>query len=63
MLTATVYLLTPKTEAAKCWLDENVASEAWQWLGDGLGIEHRYIEGVWQGIVDAGLEEDFELVS
>jgi hypothetical protein len=27
------------SEAARSWVDENVASEPWQWLGDALCVD------------------------
>ena len=51
----TVFTLTPLSKEARNWLKENVASEPWQWLGNSLVIEHRYIADV----VSAMLEQGF----
>jgi hypothetical protein len=37
-----VVTIAPVSEAARDWIDENVASEPWQWLGGALCIDHRY---------------------
>lgn len=42
----TVTLIRPLTKAAKRWLQENVHSEGWQWWGDALACEPRYVEDV-----------------
>jgi hypothetical protein len=31
--------IKPVSEAARSWVDENVASEPWQWLGDALCVD------------------------
>lgn len=46
----TVVFITPVSEAALQWLDENLALEPWQWLGQGFGIEHRYADEILQAI-------------
>ena len=33
--------IVPVSEAAHQWLDENAASEPWQWQGGALSVEHR----------------------
>lgn len=48
--------IKPISQAATDWLDENVESEGWQWLGRSLSIEHRLAEPVIEGMLDAGLE-------
>lgn len=47
--------LTPNTEQARVWLDENVQSEGWQWLGHTLWIDHRMAENILAGVTDEGL--------
>lgn len=42
------------SEAAKQWFKENVQSESWQWLGDKLGVDHRYASSLLEGIRAAG---------
>ena len=34
-----VVQITPVSPAAKEWIDDNVASEGWQWLGRSLCID------------------------
>ena len=42
----TVVLVTPLTAKAKQWVDENVYTEPWQWLGGGFACEPRLAEGL-----------------
>jgi len=51
----TVYLIQSNTDKAKKWLDENVQAEDYQWVGPNLGVEHRYIGPIMEGMIDAGL--------
>ena len=37
----TTILIRPVTAAAREWIDENVETEPWQWLGGALGVDHR----------------------
>ena len=57
-----VYGLTPLTERAQKWVDENVNFEPWQLLGLTIVLEHRYIDEILEAMVDDGLEDgvDFE---
>ena len=51
---SSAYLVVPQSEKAKVWADENV--EYVTALGDGFGVESRYIEGLVAGILNMGLE-------
>jgi hypothetical protein len=42
------------TEAARNWVDDNVQSEGWQWLGTTLYVDHRMAGGLIDGMIDAG---------
>jgi len=59
-----VYLLCPKTNEVKQWIDDNVYWEPYQWLGKNLSIEHRYVDDIVDALTSEGFiyEEDFELV-
>jgi hypothetical protein len=50
-----VFTFCPQTAQAKSWIDENVATEPWQWFGHVLCVEHRYAAGLASGMRDAGL--------
>ncbi len=50
----TVYLLVPRTQAAREWASEHISSEA-QMLGSGIAVEHRYIADIVDGIQADGL--------
>ncbi len=58
-----MYLIKPKTEAAKNWIDENVKTEPWQWLAGNLAVDHHFIEDLELGMLDAGLTTDDVVVS
>ncbi len=50
-----VVLFTPLTEDARAWIDENVQSESWQWLGASLAVDHRFAMDLLNGMAGAGL--------
>ena len=41
---------------ARDWIDENVASEPWQWLGGALCVDHRYAGDLIEAIADDGFD-------
>lgn len=47
--------ITPLTQAGRDWIDENVQSEGWQWLGGTLNIEPRMAVAVVTGMEADGL--------
>ena len=51
----TIYLLHLESSAAFAWVEDHVVGER-QFLGAGLAVEHRYIEGVVAGMLEDGLE-------
>jgi hypothetical protein len=51
----TVFTFCPLTARAKTWIDDNVQTESYQWLGNVLIVEHRYAWGLAQGMIDEGL--------
>ena len=59
----TIFGLEPITEEAKTFIDENVHSEPYQWLGKVLVIEHRYIADIVTGMIEEGLipNKDFRV--
>ena len=52
----TVVVFTPVSPEATEWIDEHVQAEAWQWLGNGLCVDHRFARDLFEGMVGAGLE-------
>jgi hypothetical protein len=46
----------PVSEAALDWINENVESEPWQWLGNALWVDHRMAQPLLDGIIEAGFE-------
>jgi len=35
-----VFVFRPDTDGAKQWIRDNVAAEGWQWIGNGLAVDH-----------------------
>jgi len=54
-----VYLLHPKSDAAKAWVSEHIPADA-QYLGSAVAVGHRYIGSIACGIQNDGLEVEFE---
>ena len=50
-----VTILTPLTEAAQAWLDENVGDDETQYWAGGVVIEPRYAEPILEGLQADGL--------
>jgi hypothetical protein len=44
----------PLTEQASQWVDDNVQSEGWQWLGKILWVDHRMVDALIDGMIAAG---------
>jgi len=51
-----VSLFQPLTAKTKKWIEENVHTEPWQWLGSALAVEHRYIDNLVHWAEEAGLK-------
>ena len=51
-----VVTFQPVTADGRRWIDENVISEPWQWLGGTLGVSWRSAAPIIEGAVGAGLE-------
>jgi hypothetical protein len=54
-LHGSVCILTPRNDAAREWLDENIAEDALTWGPDSIVIEPRYAEPILMGLQDDGL--------
>jgi hypothetical protein len=46
---------SPRTEEAKQWFADNVASEGWQWMGSTLWVDHRMAGPLIDGLAGEGL--------
>lgn len=53
-----ICLVTPVSDFAKEWVDENVHIEGWQWLGPSFGVDPRFLDGLLSDMICAGLEVD-----
>jgi hypothetical protein len=49
-----IFLIRPRNEAARQWLDENVISEPWQWVQCALCVEARFARDLIIEIEQAG---------
>jgi hypothetical protein len=43
------------TGIAKQWIEDNVFAEDYQWFGNALCVEPRYVAGILEGMKSAGL--------
>lgn len=51
-----VFLVTPLSLEAQEWIDQNVETESWQWMGRSLGVEWRFADMLANEMTLAGLE-------
>ena len=51
----TVFLLHPETTEGQHWIDQNLCPEPWQFMGNSVAIEHRYISDIVDGAREDGL--------
>ena len=49
-----IFLFRPLTDAAREWFNEWIGDEA-QWFGGALVVEHRYVAGIYEALVESGL--------
>jgi hypothetical protein len=47
---------TPVTAAARSWVMENVYTEPWRWVGGTFIVDHRFVQPLLSGILDAGMD-------
>lgn len=45
-----IVLLTPRNDRALQWIRDNVHTEAHNWFGLSLAVEHRYAEAIIKGM-------------
>jgi hypothetical protein len=51
-----IIMIAPVSDGALVWLDENVASEPWQWLGSALCVDHHCAGDLIDAIATAGFD-------
>ncbi|MGI8923370.1 MAG: hypothetical protein ACR2HJ_04915 [Fimbriimonadales bacterium] len=49
-----VSILTPITDTAREWTEENVYFESWQTIGGSICIDHRFLVDLLEGILNTG---------
>jgi len=54
-LAGTIDFFTPHSDEAVEWVDENVETDGWQWVGSSLAVHYRYSDDLIRGLLDAGL--------
>ena len=53
---SSIIIITPLTEKAKDWFNEHIPDCATSWMGGpGVVVEHRYMQDIYDGMVDDGL--------
>lgn len=52
----TIVQLVPMTEAAREFLDTELATEPWQWVGMALCIDHSHADDVIEYLTKAGFQ-------
>lgn len=57
-------LLKGKTDKGKEWIDKNIHSEDWQWLGDYMACESRLAFEITLNMVEEGIDifKDVEVI-
>ena len=50
-----LYMLKPVSDAGRKWMDNNLQPESWQWIGGALGVEHRFVVDILDGMQEDGL--------
>lgn len=58
-----VYYLTPKTDRARNWVNDNVRVSDWQRVGESMVIERRFVTDIVTAMIERGFKvyEDFDL--
>ena len=50
-----IFILTPLTLKGQAWIDEHISKDAQKWGVNGIAIEHRYVEDIYNGAKADGL--------
>lgn len=53
-----ITLLTFKSQTARDWVDQNVHTEPYMWLGRSLAVDSNYVKDIITGMIDDGLVVD-----
>ena len=58
-----VYVLRPISQEARDWIEEHVHYEDWNMIGEGIAIEHRYVDPIVRALLDEGFTngDDFTI--
>ena len=50
-----IFTFTPVTKTAQDWINENVQTEGWQWLGKALCVDQHCAGPLAEGMASSGL--------
>lgn len=53
-----IWIVTPHSDEAKAWVDDNVSTERTSW-GSGIAVDHRMVEPLLSGMMGDGLRVVF----
>lgn len=56
----TVTMIIPGTEAGAKWIEDNILYEPFQKLGNNLVVQSQYVEAIYNGAVEDGLNVSAE---
>jgi hypothetical protein len=48
----TVVFITPVSDVARQWVDENISLEPWAWFGEGFAVDHRYADAILEAMAE-----------
>ena len=51
----TITTLTPLSDRCREWVEANLEIEAWQWFGNAIAVEPRYVEQLAEAMIEEGL--------
>jgi hypothetical protein len=52
-----------ESDAAKDWIEDHCAPEGWQWMGNRLCVEPRYVMPIVEAMIEDGLEVNLPQVA
>ena len=52
-----VFAIEPISSAARDWIRDSLLLGSWQWVGNSVVVEHRYIADIIAGMLESGLKQ------
>jgi hypothetical protein len=56
----TIIILVQLTETGEQWVNENLQTEPWQWVGGAVCVDHRMAAQILEGMEDDGLKLSYD---